>query len=284
MFFIISTVLLFTACLKYGDETIVLEGKAIKTDTVDINDPNSVQNSLVFTNETFNRGSFPNSTSGNNSLSNSQSSIAVNNGNTLTLPIIYNSSSEPQIIHLQVVGATNGYYSVTPTVVQNANGYCYIEFDIPDYIENGYFEIIISVEYADGTISNQIQTTINITDVVINCENAYVSGSSGLTFTNLQLGTTSGNVSIVYDTYSAPDRIDIYQQGTWLTGTGENPNSPIPPMCDCDSPLPGFVGENSTLNFNYNPVNGRTIIVVVSGCLPDGTAWEWQLITSPECQ
>ncbi len=139
------------------------------------------------------------------------------------------------------------------------------------------------LEYTNGTTSNKVQTNINVTNINITCENAYMSGTSGLTFTNLYLGEGAGEVKIAYDTYSVPDRIDIYQGETWLTGTGSNPNSPIPPMCNCDSPLPGFVGENGELSFFYNPNKGSSIVVVVSGCLPKGTAWEWQLIKAPGC-
>ncbi len=280
LFLTIITGLFFTACLKKDDYTLVLPQNI---DSINIDNSNEVQNGLNVRNGSLISGTLPGSTSGNNSLSNSQTSISVKNGNILTIPIIYSSQTNIKTVYIQVVGATNGYFAVTPTISTSTNGYAYISLEIPDYLSNGNFEIIYLLEYTNGTTSNKVQTNINVTNINITCENAYMSGTSGLTFTNLYLGEGAGEVKIAYDTYSVPDRIDIYQGETWLTGTGSNPNSPIPPMCNCDSPLPGFVGENGELSFFYNPNKGSSIVVVVSGCLPKGTAWEWQLIKAPGC-
>ncbi len=54
-------------------------------------------------------------------------------------------------------------------------------------------------------------------------------------------------------------------------------------MCNCSSVLPGFVGKKGQLQFNYDPKKGKTITVVVSGCLNGGTSWEWTLRDAPEC-
>lgn len=279
LFLITITIsIMFNACLEDDDYTLVLPENV---DSVDINNPESVQTALIFNNGRFVNNHFPTGTT--TSLYNNQESISVNSDGTVILPVFSNSSSLITEVYIQVIGA-NGYYSVSPTLVTNSNGMIYISFDIPQYITNGSFDVIYSVKYADGTISHNVQTAINVTNVIITCNNAFKEGNSGLTFTNVYLGNKLGNVVISYDTYTVPDRIDIYQGNTWLTGTGSNPNSPIPPICDCDSPLFGFIGDAGNLSFDYNPSNGKIIVIVVSGCLNSGTAWEWQLVESPDCQ
>ncbi len=199
---------------------------------------------------------------------------------------INSGNSAMQTVFIQVVGA-QGHYSVTPVVVNNTravDGYGYISIGIPKNIDDGSFDIKYLVRDASGSNSNAVTSTIYITNEVINCDNAYAEGEQGLTFTTVHLGSTAGKVSIYYDTYSVPDRIDIYQGKDWITGTGTNPNSLIPPMCNCSSPLPGFVGDNDYLTFNYNPARGQQITVVVSGCLGGGTYWEWELVEAPNCQ
>ena len=201
------------------------------------------------------------------------------------MPIIYNSDYGVKEVYVQVLGADGQYYTVTPTIVTGANGFSYITIDIPAGITNGKFTIQYKVKDQSGSVSNLVSTSVEVTNVVTSCENTHKKGESGLTFSNITMGNKSGRVTISYDTYSVPDRIDIYQGERWVTGTGANPNSPIPPLCDCNKVKPGdgFVGKSGTLRFDYEPKNGKIITVVVSGCLNGGTSWEWTLTESPEC-
>lgn len=282
--FIIGIVMYNISCTKDGDSTLVLGSKnSTKTDSINVTNASAVQNAISINNSSLTTGTLPASTTGNTNLSNGQSSTTVNSGGTLTLPIIYNSSNTVSSVYLQVVGANGQYYTVTPTIVTTSSGYSYISINMPSTLTNGTFTIQYKVKDSSGSISNLVSTTVTITDEVMSCSNTTKQGSSGLTFSNLNLGKTAGQVIIDYNTYSIPDRIDIYQGTEWLTGTGSNPNSPIPPMCDCSTPQDGFVGKSGQLTFYYNPSKGTNIVVVVSGCLKGGTSWMWTLTKAPAC-
>ena len=284
-FFLLASlfaIFVFHGCVEDGDNTLILP--SVETDRyVDITNPQDLQNALKITQSNLVKGDLPESSSGNNYLSTSINSIQVNSGGTVILPLIYTGGYSIKKVYIQVIGA-EGYFSVTPTFVVGSDGFGYISINVPKNIDDGEFSVQYLVEDSSGNISNVVTTAINVTNEVISCENAYASGSSGLTFTTLYLGDQSGDVSIYYNTYSIPDRIDVYQGKDWITGTGTNPNSLIPPMCDCGSPLPGFVGKSGYFNFYFDASKGQNITVVVSGCLNSGTSWEWALVEAPICR
>lgn len=103
-----------------------------------------------------------------------------------------------------------------------------------------------------------------------------VSGNEGLTFTTLTLGDTAGTVTVDYDTYSIPDRIDVYYDNKWVAGTGSDPG-PIPPQKNCSDVVAGdgFLGTTGVLSIAYDPAISKEVTVVVSGCLGSSTAWDY---------
>lgn len=281
----LSSPFLITSCLEDEENTLILEGESNRY--VDITNPWDVQQALKIKNSKIINGEdLPNPSSGNYYLSSSISSIKVNSGSVITLPLIYKSSYDIESVYIQVKGADGKYFSVTPTLLPSVTNdiYGYISITMPKNIDDGTFSIRYNVKDKAGRISNIVITVVEITNKVVSCNNASNSGSSGLTFSTLYLGNEGGQVTIEYDTYTIPDRIDIYQGEQWLTGTGDNPNSPIPPMCECKYPLPGFVGKRGILQFHFDPKKGQNITVVVSGCLNGGTAWDWVLTEAPDCQ
>ncbi|MDR2086965.1 MAG: hypothetical protein LBP72_07285 [Dysgonamonadaceae bacterium] len=280
---VLAAVFTLNGCLEDDEKTLVLPDESNRF--VDITDPYDLQQALKIAEATVVNGDLPASSSGNNYLSSSINSIKVNSGSDVVLPLMYSGFYEIETVYIQVVGADGKYYSVKPVITASSeNSFGYISIAMPKNIEEGDFNVRYKVKDSSGSISNMVVTLINITNEVISCENAHNSGQAGLTFTTLYLGKTAGPVSIYYDTYSVKDRIDIYQGKTWITGTGEDPGSPIPPLCDCNSTLPGFVGRQGYLNFDFNPHEGQNITVVVSGCLNGGTSWEWHLSEAPECK
>ncbi len=248
---------------------------------VDITNPQSVQNALRIKQSTVIRGAFPEALLGSYDLSASIRTVQVNSGNNVILPLMYLGALTIKTVFIQVIGAEN-YFSVTPVLVTGTYGY--VSITIPKNIDDGSFSIRYLVQDAAGNNSNVVTSIIYVTNEVISCSNAHASGEQGLTFTTVYLGDKSGEVEISYNTYTVPDRIDIYQGESWITGTGSNPNSLIPPMCNCSNVLPGFVGKRGYFTFNYDASKGQTVTVVVSGCLNGGTAWEWQLVKAPNCQ
>ncbi len=248
-------------------------------DSVSPSNANDLQAVLIIPGGTLKSGTMP-STSATNApaLTGNQTSASINPGHQLMLPFNYTSVAGISKIFLQVVGATNGYIEITGSSSGNNTGTIVVPITIPGKVKYGTFSITYIIIDNSGNVSNVLTTDITIT-APVTCATASLVGAEGLTFTNVDMtGKSSGTITINYDTYTVPDRIDVYQNGTWLTGTGSNPNSTVPPQCDCASVLPGFVGQAGTLTFHYDASKSKDITVVVSGCLGGGTAWEWQMV------
>ena len=209
----------------------------------------------------------------------SQPSASFNPGTQFQLPFTFTANNAWQYIYVQVEGATNGYIVVRNTASPNVkSGMIVLPISLPINVDYGEFVLIYCIVDSSGNISNWI-TTIIVLREPLTCADADLSGEEGLTATQVDLGSTGGNVTLEYDTYTVPDRIDIYQGITWLTGTGANTGLLVPPLCQCSSPLPGFIGTKGTkvLSFYYDPAKGRNITIYVSGCLNNNTAWIWHL-------
>ncbi len=74
------------------------------------------------------------------------------------------------------------------------------------------------------------------------------------------LGTNAGNVTISYDMYSIPDRMDVRYNGSVARSTG------------------GLVSGAGTLSFDYNPSNTSNAFCIVEMIAPNsGTAWEYTI-------
>jgi hypothetical protein len=209
-----------------------------------------------------------------------QASASISPGNQIYLPFSFTSQAGYTKCYVQVQGATNGYFEIPANSTVNS-GTMAIPINIPSNVLTGTFCVMYCIQDAQGRVSNIMTTCITLRDP-IDCSNASASGSDGLTFTQVEMGDNAGSVEITYDTYSIPDRIDVYQGSKWLTGTGNDPQSLVPPIADCDDVTPGdgsgFIGANDVLTFNYNPSQGKTITVVASGCIGSGTAWDWSMI------
>jgi hypothetical protein len=133
---------------------------------------------------------------------------------------------------------------------------------------------LMNAYVASGTSVSQPESIFAAVTEPLACDNGFVSGSEGITNTRHQLNGTAGTVTITYDTYSVPDRIDVFLDGNqWKGGTGSS-ITPPPPTSDCASPLAGFVGATGTITFSVGTSN-KYVDVYVSGCLGQGTAWDY---------
>jgi hypothetical protein len=251
---------------------------------IDPADANALQAALVIPGAILRSGAMPVQTTGvtTPSLFDFQETISSNPGTWLYMPFNFTAPDEYLRCYLQVKGATNGFYEISgiiPNVGSTTKGgTILLPVTLPQNVKYGNFCLNYIICDKNRVFSNVLQSCVTIAPPVT-CSNASAEGSEGLTFTTVHMNNgRQGNVVINYDTYTVPDRIDVYQGTTWLTGMGSDPHTLVPPQCDCDFLLPGFRGEASQLRFNYDSTKGKNITVVVSGCLNGGTLWEWQLI------
>lgn len=271
----IGSILYFPSCKK--DEPPYIP----PVDSISPDDPNAIQTVLTIPNGTLVGGTPPAASSNSDapSITSHQTSVEFNPGMTFYLPFAFDANAAWEYLYVYVTGATNGHIRVSNTSSSATSGAIIIPITLPGHVQFGSFTIEYSIGDANGLISNWV-TTLIVLSAPMECEGAYAYGYEGLTATMIYLGDNPGTVELDYDTYYVPDRIDIYQGTTWITGTGNDLGLPAPPLVDCNDAFggyDGFVGEAGTLSFNYNPSNGKYIIIYVSGCIGQGTAWEWQL-------
>ena len=264
--FVAATV--FTNCSKNDEPQQLLK--------IDPSDPEALAKEITFTPSTTQVAGLPPAPSTSPSapsISYASSASVVASG-TVYIPVTYTSPAAPSSLLVQVVGATSFYFSI-PLAGAGANGTVTVPMSISSRVLTGDFSMAACVVTA-GQVSQPYYISASVTEPLA-CGNGSVSGSEGVTNTRHQLSGAAGNVVITYDTYSVPDRIDVFVDGTkWSGGTGTS-ISPPPPTSNCSSPLPGFVGASGTITVPVTASN-KYIDVYVSGCLGSGTAWYYNLV------
>lgn len=285
----------YTGCSKSGD-------KQPEEDTTpfDPSDAERLQKSIKIESGKLTKGALPSPSSSPDApkITMNQPSASVTPGGDLIFPFKFTSPNSsyshaflqiegvedsyfkienaPQMNKLSLIASGNPNFQRMNALTTGSENIISFSISIPDYVQNGTFTITYAVVDKNGNVSSYGTSTVVLKDA-INCSNASASGNEGLTFTQVHLGDKAGIVKIDYNTFSVPDRIDIYQNKVWLDGTGTNPGSLTPPMSDCRNALPGFVGKRGVFEINYDPAKGKTLTIVVSGCLGGGTAWDWSI-------
>jgi hypothetical protein len=254
--------------------------KSKTQDSIATSNSNGLQEVIVIPNGTLVTGTLPTASTGTTipKITSSQPSVSFNPGVQFQLPIGYTSSTNWKYVYISVQGSTNGYIKVTnSSSTSTTSGTIVIPITLPELVKYGTFTVTYCIVDANGLISNWVTSQI-VLRVPLTCADAHMSGSEGLTAMSVNLGTKAGTVNVNYDTYTVPDRIDVYQGTRWLAGTGADTGLLVPPLCQCSSPLPGFVGKTGVLTFTYNPSNGQYITIYVSGCLGNSTAWTFSMV------
>ena len=223
----------------------------------------------------------PTSSSGSPTLSMIDTTVSYSAGGQVKLPIQFSSGSGQPIcgVYFQVNGA-GSYFDIpiSPTTF----GTLVLPITIPSNVASGKFCITISLYNCNTPhqISNTFETCITVTQPV-GCNSQTEAGGEGITSTLYNMSQTAGYVNIDYDTYTVPDRIDIFYNDIWVAGTGSAPTGPggtVPPLANCSNPTDGYVGATGTFCFHYDPATmGKKIEVVVSGCVRGGTAWKYTI-------
>ena len=203
-------------------------------------------------------------------------SASISNDNYLFIPIQVNPNANVCGAYIYINGADN-FWKIESKPVDNI---LLININIPNTIANGYFSVEYRVYDNVGNISPEMRCDVTVEESINSCRDDQ-SGSDGLTIRSYYLGQNKGQVRIGYTTYTIKDRIDIRYGGEWYWSTGDllDNNNPLPPIKDCQDVLPGdgFVGESGSITIDYDPADNKRLDIYVSGCLNDGTAWDYSI-------
>lgn len=218
-------------------------------------------------------------------IQNTQTSAKISNGTRLFVPFTFAGGASLKEILLQIEGA-NTYWKIPVSSVSD-DTYVF-EIGLPEEVLPGNFKFQFALGDASGNISTSrtISTEVTLTEIACSEDDVYFeSGSAGLTIRRIELGDTPGEVSISYQMYSLPDRLDIYYGDKWVASTGGNPLSAnaTPPPSVCFDGTPGYVPGIGTLTFQYDPAIAKDFKIYMSGCYGT-TAWDfWVYCPGYEC-
>jgi hypothetical protein len=208
-------------------------------------------------------GDMPGDENGGIQLNQFPSVVQVSAGITLFYTFNSNRNEDLCQLYLQIEGSDS--YWKSP--IQRIQGTPYVAVFIPNNVQNGEFNILFSVEDCNGNISRINSVNTQVAEPLA-CGQSF-EGSYGITALNAYI-QTQGIVTINYEFYSIPDRMDVRYNDAWVASTGSllQPNQ-IP---SCTVFQNGVVSGSGSLSFDVNPNVSNFFQVYVSGCDVD-TAW-----------
>ena len=158
-----------------------------------------------------------------------------------------------------------------------SSGQIVLPVGIPANVTIGNFTMSYCLFTANGLVSQPVTLSAEIVDLNTACTGSELeSGADGLTVRSYTY-TKSGNLSIRYNMYSAPDRMDIFLDGVWTAGTGSSIGSgQAPPASTCSTPAAGFVSCTKVIAYKA----GQRMDIYLSGCF-GGTAWNYSFNCLP---
>jgi hypothetical protein len=269
LMFCMTAILVMDAC-TYKREVII--------PIIDPSNAIALSQVIVFSTDTKQiPGSLPTSpgcAATNTQILNNPSISLANGGSSVFLPIQYSGTTPITSVFVQIVGADT-YFQI-PINPPTASGILYVPLSLPSNVINGKFTLRIALAGANNCIAgtSTLVVPVQVTEP-LGCSDPAVSGASGITQTIHALNRTKAKVTINYDTFTLPDRIDVYLDGAWIAGTGSS-ILPPPPLSTCSNPSAGFVGRAGTFTFDVG-ANNRQVQVYVSGCTGSTTQWTYTL-------
>lgn len=206
-----------------------------------------------------------------------QRSALATQGASLYIPFTFTSTEKVAGVYLQVEGADN-YWTVPVKAKQNTGQSHVFEVNLPRNILNGQTQFNYAAYNTSNRTTNVVSTSTEIASgqEVCNSETPYSeSGSQGLTVRKLVLGDTPGTITIEYEMYTLPDRLDIKYNDQWVASTASTPLAAdgSPPASVCFDGAPGYVPGNGTLSFQYDPKNSKEVLIYMYGCFGQ-TRWD----------
>lgn len=250
--------------------------------------PAELSRALLIVAATNVQGAFPAATptSGPAFLS-TQESASVTADNVLYLPFAYFSPTTVVAgCFVTVVGADN-YWDI-PLSNAGTGGTVVVPIGMPATVLPGAFTLVYSLYDAAGHVGvgQSLPTSIVAPTAGTGGPITFpvVQGEDGLTVRSYDVGASSGTVTVTFDTYVVPDRLDIRAGGQWTRSTGTLLSQlGTPPILDCSSAgsADGFVGRSGTYSFDLDPGLPPIVDVYMSGCMNGGTAWRFQVSFTP---
>jgi len=137
----------------------------------------------------------------------------------------------------------------TPPYTYSVNGAPYLTSNI---INSALTNNTVLVKDANGCIGS-----LNFAVNSAGCNVLIASGGQGTTFYSHTLGSTAGVVTVNYDFYPIPDRMDIYYNNVIVATTG------------------GLVSGQGSLAFDY-PATGPSVCIIKMYAPLYGTAWQYK--------
>ena len=195
--------------------------------------------------------------------------VEVNAGVELYIPYATTNDDEIVKLFVQVEGAKS--YWELPAKPDTFAGSLYMKLFVPNFVQKGDFNLVFSVLDKSGSVSKAVVTNTIITAPMA-C-GAQASGSVGITVRAVDLGDKPGILTLDYETYSIPDRIDISYNGQWVRSTGPTPEGYYPNCANYGMTGAGFVSESGKFTMPYDPANGKYAVIYITGC-DGGTAWD----------
>lgn len=211
-------------------------------------------------------------------INNIDTNISYSSGSNIIIPADVNSPSQTNIkgAYIQVKGADSFFNVIIDS--NTSNGLISLPISLPSTVGTGDLILLLKFYDNNGKISSVQEIKVNISNAD-SCGKTKVSGGHGLTSNLFKLSDTPGKIKISYDTYTVKDKIDVFQNGLWIGGTGsytERATLRKALKCSVATEALGYVGKKSEFLFDYNPALGKEIEVIVSGCESGGTQWQYE--------
>lgn len=240
--------------------------------------PDSISNILIFPDAiVVNSPTLPASSAVSEApvINDYDQNISYTAGSHLIMPIDVSGISEITGVYIQVKGAST-YFDMPILPGMPSNPFI-IPAELPLDLGEGTFTLVLKFYDINKKVSLSKEVNITITKIN-NCGVTKVSGGQGLTSNLFRIPNTPGTIKISYETFTIKDKIDVFQNGAWIGGTGpitDRITLKKAANCSVATEDKGYVGQKSEFLFEVDPNAGTEIEVVVSGCENGGTLWEY---------
>ncbi|MBK8167914.1 MAG: hypothetical protein IPK64_18370 [bacterium] len=221
--------------------------------------------------------------SGGPTIAAHQPTASITANNTLFLPVYHTSQTAPVAgMYLEMQGAP-GHWDI-PLAGSGLEGTHVVPIGIPSFVMAGPVSLEFRLYDAEGNVGEPAATDVEIVATIVAQGGSrvfpVVSGNDGLTVRSFDVGSEAGQISIVWTTYTIPDRIDVRFNGQWVRSTGTTLDQlRAPPILRCADAAgaDGFIGSSDIFTIDHPGGSAGALDVYVSGCMGGGTAWQFQV-------